>query len=156
MLMNSNEKIEFDFDEVRVFENPCSCCNNTGYAKLGVIYVGGKEFGHYNSSWIDGIKHHGVSIAITKGNIDKDGNYKDNITVYMRARLNNEASEFMMMEGNELPFAKDEIFGKLLSRKDALEHAMSNLFFRIGEQILNEDVDINEYLRKSADRNKKL
>lgn len=149
-----NEIIEFEIDEIKAFEKPCSCCNNAGFTTTGVIIINGNVFGMYNSSWVDGIKHREVLIIITHGDINEDGNYSNNITVCMKTRLINWESEFMMIDGKDIPFNKKEYLGKVLSRKEALEHKLSDLFFRIGDKIVNQDSEINAYLSKTMNQKK--
>jgi|GEM_PF-4010448 len=144
--------IELDFDQIRTFENCCTCCNNVGYSKSGVIVVNGHEFGLYHSSWVDGPKHNEVSLVITSGNIEKTGDFSKNVSFYMKVRVTNGESEFMVKDGIDMPFSASIFFGKLLTRNDALKHPLADLYFKIGDQIVNEDEDVNGYLGKTIGR----
>ena len=133
-------KIEFEKPNLET----CDCCGNETTTLTRFVYKDDDAFAIY---YIKFTKDHGERIAtgiISIGDWGTDEEPKNRFSFPFRIWTNSENFQVGLIDKEESLW-KQSLLGKILDRKDALEHTLIREVFHITDHIVVEDKEVIEY-----------
>lgn len=124
---------------------PCPDCGGAAVVARGGVREGGRDRAIYLAARIEG--HRPIALAIAWGEWGPETTADERVVVSMLARVEEEgAFEFMVVDPERTPFEPDPILGRPLSRAEALAHAAIQRIFLLGQDVVNDDPRVAEWL----------
>lgn len=124
---------------------PCPDCGGAAVVARGGVREEGRDRAIYLAARIEG--HRPIALAIAWGEWGPEARADDRVVVSLLARVEEEgAFEFMVVDPERTPFEPDPILGRPLSRAEALAHASIQRIFLLGQDVVNDDPRVAEWL----------
>ena len=100
----------------------------------------------YYVGWAVGHPDKSVSFALAFGEWDDESTTEDRTCFGLEAYEGEEKILFRVIEADESPWASTDLLGKMISRKDALDHPLLNKVFVIAEHVVRNHEAVRRYL----------
>ena len=127
---------------------PCPDCGSPAVVARGGVREGGRDCAIYLAAQIEG--HRPIALAIAWGDWSRGAAPGDRVVVSMLARVEEEGSfEFMVVDPERTPFECDAALGRQLTRPEALAHADIQRIFLVGQDVVNDDPRVAEWLERT-------
>ncbi|RAR46643.1 hypothetical protein [Flavobacterium lacus] len=134
--------IKIEFEEPNI--ETCECCEKESTKLTRFVYKDDDAFAIY---YIKFTKDHEEKIAtgiISIGDWGTDEEPKNRFSFPFRIWTNSENFQVGLIDKEESPW-KQSLLGKILDRKDALNHPWISEVFHITDHIVVEDKEVVEY-----------
>lgn len=124
----------------------CHCCSRKSNIGHGFICKNGDAYAVYYAGWTPDHLTKKISFAIAIGEWD------DKSTISDRTCFGLEVSEgegeilFRIIDPDESPWPITDLLGKMVSRKESLNHSLKNEVLLIAEHVMRNHDAIHEYL----------
>ena len=123
----------------------CDCCGHTTHTINGYIYADGNAYATYYARWTELQPEHGMTLLISIGGWGDDDT-SERVAVALECRVVNRAPGFRVNEPDTSPWWGRPIFGRVLSRDEALGSDLRPAFFAIADELAFHDPRIHETL----------
>lgn len=124
----------------------CDCCGRESNVGHGFVYRDGDAYAVYYASWAAGHPDKKVSFALAIGKWDDDSTSTDRTCFGLEAYEGKNEILFRVIEPEESSWAKTDLLGEMISRKDALNHSLLKEVFVIAEIVVRNHDAIRQYL----------
>ncbi len=123
----------------------CEHCGEPTHVVKGGVREDGRDRAIYLAARTRG--HREIALAIACGTWGPDSSPEDRYVVSLLARVEQEGSfEFMVVGPERVPVEPAPVLGRQLSRDEALAHPDLEEVFLIGQEVVNEDPRVAEWL----------
>lgn len=143
-----------DMFSVEVGENEkpsrCDCCGQKSSTAHGFVYKNDKPHAVYYAGWADVHRDRGVTFALAIGKWDDESGSGDRVCFGLEAREGKDEIVFRVISPEESPWGCTDLLGKMLSRQDALKHALLKESYEITEMVIRDHPAIRDFLGASA------
>jgi hypothetical protein len=127
---------------------PCPDCGAPAVVARGGVREGGRDRAIYLAARIEG--HRPIALAIAWGDWGRDAAPEDRVVVSLLARVEDEGSfEFMVVDPDRTPFESHTVLGRQLTRPEALAHTDIQEIFLVGQDVVNDDPRVAEWLERT-------
>jgi len=134
----------------RIDGDPCSCCGGRTTRLTRFVYRDGNAYAVYYGAFSNNHPGHFVSLAISIGEWGEAATSEGRLAFAVRIRSAEAEFQVMVVDAIESPWQDVAFLGRMLNRKEALEHCWIQEVFHLTDQIVSEDPDVREYLNGSS------
>jgi|TARA_B110000967_G_scaffold7551_1_gene7578 hypothetical protein len=136
--------IKIEFNKPDSFE--CECCGNESISLTRFVYNDGNAHAVYYAKYTPGHDDKVVTGIIGLGDWGDDAKPENRTAFPFRIWTNEENYQVGLIDKNESPWSDVELLGKVLDRKESLEHEWVKEVFHITDHIVAEDKEVIKYL----------
>jgi len=133
-------RIEFEEPNIEI----CNCCNNEIVKLTRFVYKNEDAFAIYYLKFTKGHEDKHALGIISIGDWGTDDEPKNRFAFPFRIWTNEGNYQVGLINKEDSPW-KQDLFGNILDRKDALEHTWIKEVFHITDHIVEEDEVLIEY-----------
>lgn len=126
----------------------CACCGKESITAHGFVYSGDEPFAVYFAGWVPEHPEQGVTMAIAIGKWDERSTADDRAAVGVDAFPNGNEIQFAVLDAERSPWSETELFGRLLSRQEALQHPQLPAILAVAESIVRSDPRVRRVLER--------
>jgi hypothetical protein len=124
----------------------CHCCGTASETGHGFIYKNGTPYGVYYAGWAAGHKERGVTLAIALGEWDEGTTSQQRTCVGLEAYEGKSEILFRFIEPDSSPWPDTELFGRMVSREEAVKHRLRPEVLAVAEMIVREHPAVRQFL----------
>jgi hypothetical protein len=130
----------------------CDCCGGVSTRLTRFVYKDGDAYAAYCAVYADNHPDAAVSVVIGLGDWGEDSSREDRTAFTVQIRVSEEQFRVTVVDGEGSIWKSSSIFGRLLSRQEALDHPLLSEAFHLTDHIVYEDTEVHAYLERSSRR----
>lgn len=116
---------------------PCACCGGETQSAYGFIYQDGDAYAIYHAGWSPAHPELGVDLALTFGEWDEETAPESRYRVGMIVCPTPTQYEFSVVDPTQSSWTNGP--ERFLTRDEVLRHPLRDEFFRVGENVIDQD-----------------
>jgi hypothetical protein len=124
----------------------CECCGTRSVTVHGFLYRKGDAFAIYYAGWTPGHPERGATLVVATGEWDEGKGPADRVSIGLRAVASDDEIQFTVLDPAESPWGETALFGRMVSRMDALAHTRLPVTFEIAEMVVRDDPRVKRFL----------
>jgi hypothetical protein len=124
----------------------CDCCGAQSTTVHGFVYESGDACAIYYAGWSAQHPERGVTMVIATGEWDEGSGPTDRVSIGLQALSTGTEIHFSVLEPDQSPWGKTELFGEMLPRDKALHHSSLRKTLEIAEFVVREDPRTHSFL----------
>jgi hypothetical protein len=141
--------ITIEFSD-RIEGDPCPCCGGRTTRMTRFVYCDGDARAVYYGAFSNNHPDRYVSLAISLGEWGEGATPDARLAFALRIRSTEAEFQVMVVDAAESPWRDVAFLGRMLDRKEALQHPWIEEVFHITDHIVSEDHDVRDYLNGNA------
>lgn len=127
----------------------CDCCGTRSTTVHGFVSRSGDAFAVYYAGWSDRHPERGVTMAIATGEWAEDSGPQDRTSIGLEARPTATEIHFTVVGPEQSPWGETPLFGKMLSRENAVVHPVLRSTLEVAELVVRDDSRVRTVLGTS-------
>jgi hypothetical protein len=130
---------------------PCECCGNNSRSVWGFVNSPSGTLAAYFVHWTLGrVMDHGANFDLIIGTWGEGTSSSDRCLVALAYRLRATGPEFMVIDADQRPCARNDVANTSLCRSDVIGHPIAEQAFAIADAVLAHDTRIAELLEPGS------
>src|SRR5262245_18941125 len=130
--------------------DPCPCCGGRTTTLTRFVYSNGAAHAVYYAAFSDNHPGQWVSALVSLCEWSEDATPDDRIAFALQIRAIEAEFQVSVVDAVNSPWKEVTFLGRILDRKEALEHPWIDEVFHITDHIVEEDEDVRGYLSRRA------
>jgi len=124
----------------------CDCCGGRSTTVHGFVYKAGDAFAVYYAGWSHQHPERGVSLAIATGEWAEGSTPRDRVSIGLDARPTATEIQLKVIDPEQSAWGETALFGKMLSRAEALASPSLKWTLKVGELVARDDSRVHDAL----------
>ena len=125
---------------------PCADCGGTTRSVWGYAYEGDVCVAAYFARWTEGHLERGAQMLLSLGRWGDGADPSMRHSIAFECRMSRDRPAFMVIDSSTVPWGKDGVLGRCLSRVDALSDTFRDRAFQILDRVVFADARVHGFL----------
>ncbi len=130
----------------QVTMDTCAHCGGEMQHVFGNLYADGEGMAIYHATLFTGHSDRAVQLAIAVRGLAEETSGEDKLSLTLLVKPTETEFQMQVLDADYSPWQNPEVFGRALTREEALASRFIGKFFHFADHIVMEDSRVNTYL----------